>query len=39
MKITTPKGYVIELTAEEAEELFPGLMRGVRRQMMGLVWE
>ncbi|HNS39440.1 MAG: hypothetical protein LC131_06045 [Anaerolineae bacterium] len=36
MKITTPKGYVIELTAEEAEELFPGLMRGVRRQMMGL---
>ena len=36
MKITTPKGYVIELTAEEAEELFPGLMRGVRRQLAGL---
>ncbi len=36
MKITTPKGYVIELTAEEAEELFPGLVRGVRRQLAGL---
>lgn len=37
MKITTPKGYVIELTAEEAETLFPGLVRGVRRQLAGLV--
>ena len=37
MKITTPKGYVIELSAEEAETVFPGLMRGVRRQMIGLV--
>lgn len=36
MKITTPKGYVIELTAEEAEALFPGLVRGVRRQLAGL---
>ena len=36
MKITTPKGYVIELTAEEAETLFPGLVRGVRRQLAGL---
>lgn len=36
MKITTPKGYVIELTAEEAETLFPGLLRGVRRQLAGL---
>ncbi len=36
MKITTPKGYVIELTPEEAERLFPGLMRGVRRQLAGL---
>ncbi|MBP6785953.1 MAG: hypothetical protein KA170_00090 [Candidatus Promineofilum sp.] len=36
MKITTPKGYVIELSAEEAETLFPGLVRGVRRQLIGL---
>lgn len=36
MKITTPKGYVIELTAEEAETLFPGLVRGVRGQLAGL---
>ena len=36
MKITTPKGYVIELTAEEAEEMFPGLVRGIRRQLAGL---
>lgn len=36
MKITTPKGYVIELTADEAETLFPGLVRGVRRQLAGL---
>jgi hypothetical protein len=36
MKITTPRGYVIELTAEEAEALFPGLVRGVRRQLAGL---
>lgn len=37
MKITTPKGYVIELSAEEAETLFPGLVRGVRRQLAGLM--
>ena len=37
MKITTPKGYVIELSAEEAETLFPGLVRGVRRQLGGLI--
>lgn len=37
MKITTPKGYVIELSAEEAESLFPGLVRGVRRQLAGLI--
>ena len=36
MKITTPKGYVIELSADEAETLFPGLVRGVRRQLAGL---
>ena len=36
MKITTPKGYVIELSADEAETLFPSLMRGVRRQLIGL---
>jgi hypothetical protein len=36
MKITTPKGYVIELTPEEAETLFPGLVSGVRRQLRGL---
>lgn len=36
MKITTPKGYVIELTPEEAEAMFPGLVRGVRRQIAGL---
>ena len=36
MKITTPKGYVIELTPDEAEALFPDLVRGVRRQMAGL---
>lgn len=36
MKITTPKGYVIELSAEEAEALFPGLVRGMRRQLAGL---
>ena len=37
MKITTPQGYVIELSAEEAETLFPGLVRGVRRQLAGLM--
>ena len=36
MKITTPKGYVIELSADEAEALFPGLIRGVRRQLTEL---
>lgn len=36
MKITTPKGYVIELTPEEAETLFPGLVSGVRRQLRDL---
>jgi hypothetical protein len=35
MKITTPKGYIIELTAEEAEALFPELVRDVRRQLGG----
>lgn len=33
MKITTPQGYIIELTAEEAEALFPELVRDVRRQL------
>ncbi len=33
MKITTPKGYVIELSVEEAETLFPGLVRAARRQL------
>ncbi len=37
MKITTPQGYVIEVSAEEAETLFPGLVRGVRRQLAGLM--
>lgn len=36
MKITTPKGYVIEMTPDEAEALFPGLVRGMRRQLAGL---
>lgn len=36
MKITTPKGYIIELTAEEAESLFPELVRDVRRQLGGM---
>jgi len=36
MKITTPQGYIIELTAEEAEALFPELVRDVRRQLGGL---
>jgi hypothetical protein len=35
MKITTPKGYIIELTTEEAEALFPELVRDVRRQLGG----
>ena len=35
MKITTPKGYVIELTTDEAEALFPELVRDVRRQLSG----
>jgi hypothetical protein len=33
MKITTPRGYTIELTPEEAETLFPGLLRRVERQL------
>jgi len=33
MKITTPKGYVIEVTADEAETLFPELIRDLRRQL------
>jgi len=36
MKITTPKGSVIELTPEEAEMLFPGLVSGVCRQLRDL---
>lgn len=35
MKITTPQGYIIELTPEEAEALFPELVRDVRRQLGG----
>ena len=35
MKITTPQGYVIELTTDEAETLFPELVRDVRRQLGG----
>ncbi len=35
MKITTPHGYVIELTTDEAEALFPELVRDVRRQLSG----
>lgn len=36
MKITTPQGYVIELSPEEAEKLFPGLVRGMRQQLAGM---
>ena len=35
MKTTTPQGYVIELTTDEAEALFPELVRDVRRQLGG----
>jgi hypothetical protein len=35
MKITTPKGYVIELTTDEAEALFPELVHDLRRQLGG----
>lgn len=33
MKITTPQGYTIEMTPEEAERLFPGLLRATRHQL------
>lgn len=36
MKITTPTGYVIELTPEEAAVLFPELLREVRPQLAGV---
>lgn len=36
MKITTPNGTIIELTPEEAEALFPELIRETRRQLAGL---
>lgn len=39
MKITTPDGFVIELTPEEAEAMFPELVQGMRRQMAGLARE
>ena len=37
MKITTPKGYVIELTTDEAEALFPELVHDLRRQLLSLI--
>lgn len=36
VKITTPDGYTIELTPQEAAILFPDLIRGARRQLEGL---
>lgn len=39
MKITTPQGYTIELSTEEARALFPDLFRDVRGQVAGLAAE
>lgn len=36
MKITTPQGYIIELTPDEAREMFPHLFRDVAAQVTGV---